>query len=92
MSKEIIINNAQRLVKLGSLDIIIMKDLPICEFSIDDKMTKRFFTIKGCRDKECLELVHIDLCKPFYVHIQRGYEYWVYLHNAYEIQMPWINL
>ena len=86
MSKQINLNKVEILVKLGSLYIIILKDLPICEFFIDDKMTKRSFTIKGCRDKECLDFVHIDLCKPFCVHIQRGYEYWVYLHNAYEIQ------
>ena len=64
MSKKINLNKVEILVKLGSLYIIILKDLPICVFFIDDKMTKRSFTIKGCRDKECLDLVHIDLCKP----------------------------
>ena len=35
-------------------------------------MTKRPFTSKGVGAKECLELVHIDVCGPFNVQTHGG--------------------
>ena len=46
-------------------------------------MTKRPFTTKGCRAKECLELVHIDVCRPFNVHALGGYEYFITFMDDY---------
>ena len=65
----------QRLVKSGILPSLILKDLPVCESCIEGKITKRPFTTKGYRVKECLELVHTDVCGPFNVHARGGYEY-----------------
>ena len=40
-------------------------------------MTKRPFTAKEYKAKECLELVHIDVYGPCNVHVQGGYEYFI---------------
>ena len=46
-------------------------------------MTKRPFTTKGFRAKECLELLHTDLCGPFNVYTSRGYEHFVIFIDDY---------
>ena len=38
-------------------------------------MAKKPFTIKEYRARECLGLVHIDVCKLFNVYAWGGYEY-----------------
>ena len=62
------LNRIQRLVKFGTLHSLVLKDLPICKPCIEGKMTKRPFTAKGYKAKECLELVHTGVCGPFNVH------------------------
>ena len=46
-------------------------------------MIKRFFTAKEIRAKECLELVHIDVCGPFNVHAHGGNEYFIAFTDDY---------
>ena len=46
-------------------------------------MTKRSFTVKGYRDKECLELVHTDVCGLFNVHAWELYEYFITFTDDY---------
>ena len=46
-------------------------------------MTKRPFTTKGYRTKECLELVHTDMCGLFNVHAGGGYEYFIMFTDDY---------
>ena len=48
---------------------MIPNDLLVCESYIDGKMTKKSFTTKWCKAKECLELVYANMCEAFYVHI-----------------------
>ena len=69
------LNRIQRLVKSGILISLILKDLPVCESCIECKMAKRPFTTKEYRTRECLGLVHIDVCEPFNVYAWGGYEY-----------------
>ena len=50
-------------------------------------MTKRPFNAKGVRAKECLELVHIDVCEPFIVQTCEGYKYFTtftYDYSSYD--------
>ena len=46
-------------------------------------MTKKLITIKGYRAKKCLELVHIDVCRPFNVYARGGYEYFITFTDDY---------
>ena len=62
------LSKIQRLVKSRILSPLILKDLPIYESHIKSKMTKRPFIAKGYKTKECLELVHTDMCGSFNVH------------------------
>ena len=62
---------------------MILEDLPVCESCIEGKITKRPFTTKGYRVKECLELVHTDVCGPFNVHARGGYEYFIVFMDDY---------
>ena len=47
---------------------MIPKDLLVCEPCINGKMTKNPFIAKGHKTKECIELVHIDVCEIFGAH------------------------
>lgn len=47
------------------LPSLIPDDLPIYKSCIKGKMNKMLFTTKGYKTKECLQLVHIDMCRPF---------------------------
>ena len=40
-------------------------------------MTKRPFSAKGERSKECLQLVHSDIYGPLSVQARGGYEYFI---------------
>ena len=40
-------------------------------------MTKRPFTVKRVKAKECLELVHINVCELFNIQAHEGYEYFI---------------
>ena len=46
-------------------------------------MTKRPFTIKEVKAKECLELVHTNMCESFNVHVHREYEYFITITDDY---------
>ena len=46
-------------------------------------MTKRLFIARRHRIKECLELVHIDVCEPFSAHILGGYGYFINFIDEY---------
>ena len=46
-------------------------------------MTKRPFTAKGVRAKECLELVHTNMCGLFNVQACGGYEYFIIFTDDY---------
>ena len=46
-------------------------------------MTKRPFIMKGHGTKECLELVHNDVCGPFIIHTWEGYEYIITFIDEY---------
>ena len=54
----------------GSLDTLILKKLLVYKSCLKDKMIKRTF-----KAKECLELVHTDMCGHFNVHAWRLYGY-----------------
>ena len=56
------LSTIQRLVNPRILHSLIIIDLLIYETCIEGKMTKRPFTTKGYRVKECFELVHVDVC------------------------------
>ena len=65
-----------------------MKDLsvgtlPVCEYYLEGKMTKRPYTIKGLRVEQPLELVHYDVCEPFSTQARGGYEYYVTFIDDY---------
>ena len=62
---------------------MILKDLSVYESCVESKMTKRPFTVKGYKAKECLELMHTDICGPFNVHAQGGYEYFISFTDDY---------
>ena len=46
-------------------------------------MTKGTLIAKGYIAKEYLELVHIDICRPFNVQAREGYEYFIMLTDDY---------
>ena len=46
-------------------------------------MTKRLFTSKEVRAKECMELVDTNVCGPFNVQARGGYEYFVAFTDDY---------
>ena len=40
-------------------------------------MTKGSFTIKEYKIKECLKLVHTNMCETFNIHARGRYEYFI---------------
>ena len=48
------LNMIERLVKSGALYSLVLKDVLVCKYCIEDKMTKRPFTSEEVRGKECL--------------------------------------
>ena len=77
------LNKIHRLIKSRISQLLILEDLLVCESYIEDKMAKRPFTAKGYRAKECLKLVHIDVCGSFNVHAWEGYKYFITFTNDY---------
>ena len=69
-----------RLVRDGPLKELKVGNLPVCESCLEGKMTKRYFSAKGFRAKEPLELVHSDVYEYFvtFINDYSRYEY-VYL-------------
>ena len=61
------LNRIKRLVKSRTLYFVVLEDLPVYESYIEGKMTKKPFTTKRVKAKECLELMHIDVFKSFHV-------------------------
>ena len=60
--------------------------MPVCEFYMEGKMTKRPFPLKGNRTDDLLELVYIDVCGPINIRAQGSYKYFVtvtYNHSRY---------
>ena len=54
-----------------SLDTLILEELLVCGSYIESKITKKkknLFTNKGYKAKKCLELVLIDMHRPFCIH------------------------
>ena len=64
-------------MKDDPLNLLEVKPLPTSESCLESKITKRPFSGKGQRVQECLELVHIDVCRPLNVHAQGGFEYFI---------------
>ena len=73
------LNKIKRLVKSRTLHSLVPKDLPVFDYCIKGKMTKRPFTTKGVGAKKCLKLVYTDVCEPFNLHPHGGYEYFTLL-------------
>ena len=67
----------------GTLDILILEKLLVYESYIERKIMKRTLTTKKHRVKKCLELVHTNVCRPFSVHAQEGYGYFITFINEY---------
>ena len=57
--------------------------LPVCESYLEDKMTKRPFSLKGRGAKEPLQLIHSDVCGPFSVQARGSFEYFVTFIDDY---------
>ena len=55
-------NRIQRLVKDCFIEKLDFDVFPVCESSLEGKITKRPFKAKGHRANELLELVHSDVC------------------------------
>ena len=72
-----------RLVKYEILPFLILKDLPVCEYYIEGKMTKRFFSTKLYRAKEYLDLVHTNVSDPFNIYARGVYEYFITFIDGY---------
>ena len=64
-------------MKNGPLNLLEVKPLPTCKSCLEGKMTKRLCTRKCQRVRECLELVHTDVCGPLNVQAQGGFEYFI---------------
>ena len=62
---------------------MILKDLSFYESCVESKMTKRPITVKGYKAKECLELMHTNICGPFNVHAWGEYEYFITFTDDY---------
>ena len=57
----------KRLTKDGPLRELTLGELPVCESSLEFKLTKRPLSAKGNRAKEPLGLIHSDVCGPLNV-------------------------
>ena len=71
------------LVQNGPLGSMELEALPVCESSLEGKMTRRPFTAKGYRAKEQLELLHSDLCGPMTIQARGGFEYFITFIDDY---------
>ena len=60
-----------------------LEALPVCESSLEGKMTRRPFTAKCYRAKEQLELLHSDLCGPMTIQARGGFEYFITFIDDY---------
>ena len=63
----------------GPLRDLSVGTLTVCESYLEEKMTKRYFSAKGIRAQEPLELIHSDVCGPMTTQTRGGYEYFVIL-------------
>ena len=73
----------EKLVKDEPLKELNVTPLPTCESCLEGKMTKRSFLSKGHQTNDLLELVHSNICGPFNVQAQGGYEYFVTFIDDY---------
>ena len=71
------------MVKSETLHSLVLENLLVYKSYIEGKMTRRPFTAKGVRAKECLELVHTNLYGPFNVQACEGYKYFIIFIDDY---------
>ena len=77
-----------RLIKCVSRSVekikkFVLNEFPVCESSLEGKMTKIPFNAKGYRAKDLLELVHSDVCGPMSIQARGGYEYFITFTDDY---------
>ena len=72
-----------RLVQNGSLGSLELEVLPVYEYRLEGKITRRPFTAKGYKAKEQLELGHFDLCGPMTIQARGGFEYFITFIDDY---------
>ena len=66
-------NRIHDLVKSRILNSLEFEPIPMCEYCLEGKLTKRPFKAKGYRATKPLELVHTDVCGPMRVQARGGY-------------------
>ena len=72
-----------RLTKDGPLRELTVGTLPVCESCLEGKMIKRYFSAKGQRATQPLELVHSNVYRPLNVQAIGCYEYCVTFIDDY---------
>ena len=77
------LDRINRITKDGLLKYLSIGSLPIYEFYLEGKMTKRPFTTNGLRAEEPLGLIHSDVHGLFFTQARRGYEYYVTFIDDY---------
>lgn len=83
------LNKIKRLVKSRTLHSLVPKNLPVCDSCIKGKMTKRPFTTKGVRAKECLKLVYTNVCEPLISMHMEGMSISHYYKYCYVYLVHW---
>ena len=71
------------MVKEGHLSFLTIQPLLVCMSYLEEKMTKKLFSAKGCRSKDVLELIHTDVYGPLNVRARGGFEYFITLIDDY---------
>lgn len=85
------LDSIDRLVKDNILPSLVVKQLLICEFCLEGKMTKRQFSSKGNRAKDLSELVHTDVHGPMNVKKRKGW-FWVFHHFHRGLLNVWTHI
>ena len=70
-------DRVNKLEKFGLLSPLTFESYPVCESSLQGKMTKLSFTGHGKRATDLLALVHTDVCSPFDVLARGNYVYFI---------------
>ncbi|KAJ9538501.1 LOW QUALITY PROTEIN: hypothetical protein OSB04_031234 [Centaurea solstitialis] len=73
----------EQLQKRGLLESFDFKSFHNCESCLSGKMTKRPFNKDNERAKELLEIIHIDVCRPFSHEARGGYRYFITFTNDF---------
>ena len=77
------LNKIQRVVKSRTLHSLVLENFQVYESYLRGKMTKRPFNTKGVKAKDCLELVHTNVCGPFNIQACGEYEYFIIFIDDY---------